>query len=81
MMTLLVGTSSAAFCGKLGSFDAVCLKDDIVFIVSVSPCRTMEVSHKIDRTVHLTIIDTRNKMKQKDLSVQKPITRPLDFGE
>ena len=77
----LISTASAAYCGKLGGFDAMCVNDGVVFIVSISPCHGKDSPNKIDRTVYLTIIDTRDNMKKYSFAVKEIVRKPLSFGE
>ena len=52
-----------------------------MFIISVSPCHGLLLSNRIDRTVYLTIVDTRGKMKKYDFVVKKSIEEPQSFGK
>eukprot|EP00794_Sanderia_malayensis_P010858 gene10858-12013_t len=67
---------SAQFCGKLGSYNALCVKNDAVFIVTASPCHTKRDSKQIA----LTIINTKGKFQEYDMGSSKDIKKPVSFG-
>ena len=78
---LLVSTTSAAYCGKLGAFDAMCSTDGALFIISISPCHGKNLPNKIDRTIYLTIIDTKSKTRKHDFIENETVRKPKSFGE
>ena len=57
----VIVVSTATFCGKLGSFDALCIKQDAVYMLSVSSCH--HKSEGLMEVVQITVISKTDLAK------------------
>lgn len=71
--------STAAFCGKLGSFDALCIKEDAVYMLSVSPCH--QRSEALLKVVQITVISktdlAKGKLTKYEITATKDRYKPM----
>ena len=78
LLTGLCGLGFAKHCGTFGSYDALCVTDDAVFLVSVSPCH----DHKKNDSIHLHVVYTKGvgPLKLKYTEIKGNINHLVKYG-